>query len=101
MNALYMQAIAVLIGLIAGLWLRRVVRGLVAVIVLAAIIAIALIATGRGAVLEANGYLVPQAVSLSGQMILALKQLLLGAPGTLVGLLLGVAVRETVALVKT
>jgi hypothetical protein len=100
MDALYTQAVAVLLGLIVGLWLRRLLRGLIMLIVLAGITALVLLVTGRGGMLESNRDLVPQAMDIGAQVIVAIKQVLIGTPGALAGLLLGVAIREVVALAK-
>lgn len=101
MDALYMQAVSVLLGLVVGLWLRRLVRGLFTLVALAGIAALVLIVTGRGGVLEANRDLVPQAMTIGTQMITAIKQVLIGTPAALAGLLLGVAIREVVSLAKS
>lgn len=100
MDSLYMQAVSVLLGLVVGLWLRRLVRRLFTLIALAGIAALVLIITGRGGLLEANQVLVPQAMTIGAQMITAIKQVLAGTPGALAGLLLGVAIREIIALAK-
>jgi hypothetical protein len=50
--------------------------------------------------LESNRDLVPQAMDIGAQVIVAIKQVLIGTPGALAGLLLGVAIREVVALAK-
>jgi hypothetical protein len=100
MDTFYMQAVAVLLGLVVGLWLRRLVRGLFTLTALAGVLALVLIATGRGGMLETNRDFVPQAMTIGLQLINAVRQVLIGMPGALAGLLLGVAIREVVALAK-
>jgi len=94
MGAFYAQAAAVLLGIIVGLWLRRLVRGLVALVALAGIASLVLIVAGRGSVLEANRDLVPQTVAVATQIAFSIRQVSVGAPGAVVGLLFGVAIRE-------
>ena len=101
MGTIYMQAIPLLLGLVLGLWLRRLVRGLFSLIALAGVAALVLIITGRGGMLEAQRDLVPQALTISTLMITPIKQVLIGTPTALAGLLLGVAIREVVALAKS
>lgn len=101
METFYAQAIAVLLGLIIGLWLRRLVWSLIALISMAGISTLIVIATGHTGMLEANRDLVPQAMSASSQLITAIKQVLIGTPGALVGILLGVVTRELLALAKS
>lgn len=101
MEAIYTQAVAVLLGILSGLWLRRVAQTLVILIALAGIAALVLILTGRGAMLEGQHNLMPQALTLGSQAAVAVRQLLVSSPGMLAGLLVGALIRELVVLAKS
>jgi uncharacterized membrane protein (Fun14 family) len=101
MDAIYLQSIPLLVGLAIGLIMRQLVRGLVVMVALAGIAALVLMLTDRGGVLEAQRDLVPQAMTLGAQMIASIKEVLIGTPAALVGLLLGLITARVIALAKS
>ncbi len=97
----YNQAIAFLLGMLIGLLLGRLTRALIALVALSGAVAAALVLTGHGDVLKQNADVLPNALALGGQVIGALKQILVSTPAALMGSLAGIVLREVVRLVKS
>jgi hypothetical protein len=100
-DAVYMQAIWVLLGLLIGLWLRRLVLGLFALIASVSIVALILMVMGKGNMLSVSHSMMQKATANTAPMFTAIKKAPINVPGSLAGLLCGVAIREVIVLVKS
>jgi len=100
MDTLYPHIIAAILGLLLGLWARKLLKAACILFVAAKLVLIGLILLGWAALPDFEHTTVPQIISAVTRVAAALRAVAHNAPAAVLGFLAGIAVREVAIAIR-